>query len=662
VKIVIHRRKKAPQPLNKILSQFLELRKFLKIKPWQVFSKKQLPWYLLLSSNDALSQQWLSLNVSHYTWCSYIAEYNDAVPHVNLYAAADILLIEPPAAFWQNPGKKALHAFNRWQSFCRLLSRQRRLQPLNGVLILLDFKLLQNPVALSAYAQQLKEILQHFSLVSLARLPLYFYVDGLADLPGFNAYMSKLRPEQKYQIFGITFHEAKYQGVALDQFESLFKSLLQNVDQKLLLQLPRDQSALINAEVAHFPLVLAEQQKPLKQLLQDSSYVGSMQHKLIVRGLYLMNLEFFGAAPLTQVILKEANIASVWQGLMQWCSLHKKRVILGSFLVLILCLSILGALTVHAYQHLADHAVAVQTVPINQNQDEITQVLNQMSETLAAVRSSDDAVVLSTQLLQHQVVVFNHLQALTQAAPLSMRPRLNQVLTNSVTTIFAKAQNSLVAGWHANVTASCNHLVNGAYPIVANSYADMSLDHFAKVFGVGGLVSHVLNAHVAALMRALQNHSSAYGVNFNLPAWLQNELFDSYLIQSAFFAHHDPALVMRWTPLYLSKNVAEFDLQMGQQKLMYQNGPRLMQTLSWPDNGTSVSIAFVNLHDHHYVQNYQGTWALMRLLQSGVVKRLGANNYQVTFANNGFSVSYQVSLAQGDFAGVLALSKFRCGG
>ena len=659
MKIIIHRRKKAPQPLNKILSQFLELRKFLKIKPWQVFSKKQLPWYLLLSSNDALSQQWLSLNISNYTWRSHIAEYNDAVPHVNLYASAGMVLIEPPAAFWQNPGKKALHAFNRWQSFCRLLSRQRRLQPLNGVLILLNFKLLQDPTALSAYTQQLKEILQNLSLVSLARLPLYFYVEGLADLPGFNAYMSKLRPEQKYQIFGITFHEVKHQGVALDQFESLFKSLLQNVDQKLLLQLPRDQSALINAEVAHFPLVLAAQQKPLKQLLQGSSYVGSMQHKLIVRGLYLTNLDFFCAAPLTQVILKEVNIASVWQGLMQWCAVHKKRVILGSFWVLILCLSVLGVFTVHAYRHLA---VVVQPASVDQNQDEITQVLKQISETVAAVQSNDDAVVLSTQLLRHQVVVFNHLQALTQTAPLSMRPHLNQVLTNSVSTVFAKAQNSLVAVWRAHVTPLCNQLVNGAYPMVANSYADMSLDNFAKVFGVGSLVNHVLNAHVAALIRALQNHSSAYGVNFNLPAWLQNNLLNAYLIQSAFFANHDPALTMRWTPLYLSKNVAEFDLQIGQQKLMYQNGPRLMQALSWPDSGISVSIAFVSLHGHRFVQNYQGAWALMRLLQSGVVKRLGANNYQVTFANNGFSVSYQVSLAQGDFAGVMALSKFRCGG
>lgn len=767
--IMIHKRKKSAQLLTKIFSQLADLKKHLRVKAWHsLLAKKTLPWYLLLSPDDAATKTWLEHTGEKFTWRSQINEYNDRVPNVNLYVTAKRVLIEPPAHFWQNPGAKTLKTLNRWQSFCRLLRRERWLQPLNGIIILADFKLLQEEASRQEYLQKLTQVLPDLAEVSLSRIPLYFFVSGLAQLTGFNAYINKLRPEQKDQIFGITFKQPKNQGVNLDQFPELFKDLLHRLDEKLLHQLPRDQDAVTNSEVAHFPLAFAEQQKNLQTLLSESAYAGSLKNKLLVRGIYFTAEENFARAPLEEVIAKEALLGSSWQGLMAWCVAHKKRVALIAGLTTITFSSVwlIGTLQVETYlnkvsigletyeslpknslasfaqlQALAnlrhehyryffrylgiffparvDEALRQlallhgQKVSVNfsmqnfthindalltlndfnepngawqtfvsqvlkdqhaqnlanlrnyldnpQNQAAIINTTQNMAKILAQANSSDAKVVLSTQLLSHQVAAFNQLQALAQTAPEPLKSWLRQLLVNTTLVVFGDTQSVLVNTWNSNVSNRCKQLIGNGFPIVANSERDIDMNNFTQMFRPGGVASNFGNAHVNALLSALMRSNTVYGARFNLPLWLQKNINSITLIQNAFFAAgSEPSLNMQWTPLYLSKNLAQFDISFGAQNLMYQNGPRLSQNIRWPGNASTINVKFVSLNGRELTQSYQGTWVLMRLLQSSEVKRVGPNNYQVTFVSGGFGATYQVKLNGGDFAGVMALLRFTC--
>lgn len=358
--VMIRNKKKLKEPLNKILSQFSALKKHLGFKFWQKFiSQKTLPWYLLLASDDVLAQSWLTCNFKRFSWRSHFAEYNEVIPTINIHAADNLVVLDAPTKLWQNPGKKALKQFNRWQSFCRLLKRQRGWQLVNGIWVVVDFKLLADAPRFKEYLAQLKTALEDLGAISSHAIPIYFFVEGLNELPGFQEYTAKLRIDQREQMFGFTL-STQSEGEMLAQLKQLFNDLIHQVDQKLITQLPRDQGAVKNAEVLNFPRALAMQQQKLMQLLMEPS-TGSFNHKLSIRGLYLSDGAHFNVAPINQVVLKETGLGSAWYGFLMTCLQHKKRLLVLSFISLFLLILVWLMGTLKANTYLNDMSGDLQT-------------------------------------------------------------------------------------------------------------------------------------------------------------------------------------------------------------------------------------------------------------------------------------------------------------
>jgi len=301
-----------------------------------------------------------------------------------------------------------------------------------------------------------------------------------------------------------------------------------------------------------------------------------------------------------------------------------------------------------------------QYISNQEQQALIVNAFTALAQSLSTIQSPKDAIHLSTLLLKQEVSTFNDLAKLAASAPEPIHSWLNQLLSNVTQAVFNDASHALVQSWQHNVAGRCNSLGMQAFPLNAFSNEDLSLDNFSQLFAPQGLLRHLNQDNLPALLEALSHNRSAYGARFMLPNWLENNLSSLPLIQRAFFsANGKPSLAMSWTPLYLSKNMAKFSISFNTATLMYQNGPRIAQTVNWPPLGP-IRLQFAALNGANYQQQYQGTWALLRLLQSATITRLSPNNYQITFSNHGLNASYQVKLNHGDFAGVLLVKSFTC--
>jgi type VI protein secretion system component VasK len=467
--------------LVKVQQQLLALKKYLRFYPWRLSVQKNLPWYLVLASDAQLASWWIAMNFKDFSWRSVIAEYNAMAPHVNLYVAAQAVLLEAPPQFWQ----QAQIEFNLWHDFCVLLQRQCYGQPLEGVIVLVDFALLMDVEALQKFLGALRAALAELSAFHLTQLVVYFFVVGLERLLGFEPYIQHLRPEQKQQVFGVTFGVAKNQQVNLDDFEQLFQTLLRRLDQRLISQLQRHQPALFNAEILHFPLVFAAHKHRFKQLLVESSYAASMHNKILVRGCYFMSQQAFVTGPFTQVLKHDAVPKNVRRFLFFFTAFHKKLLCCG-LAVIVLVLVNLGLM-----------------------------------------------------LTRSKVVV-------SMPAPI-LAP-----------------------------------VVKASVPV--------------KLFRQPGFFDKLEQ----------------------VPCDLQ------------------------WTPLYLSKNLALFQLHIGQQYLFYQNGPRMIQVVHWSGQEVPIRLEFLSLTGQRWIQTYQGTHGLIQLLRNAKLHPLGANAVRVTFSAEGYSATYVV--------------------
>ncbi len=274
---------------------------------------------------------------------------------------------------------------------------------------------------------------------------------------------------------------------------------------------------------------------------------------------------------------------------------------------------------------------------------------------LAQVHGGKDSLELAVQILNGQFAPLNQLEALADQAPQPVQSIVHSMVQAATRTVFDQAARQVSLNWHDHVEQACHEVMQTPQP---------DLNHFSRFLGQNGLGGQFMNDHVAALVN-IQNGTlearSAYGVPFILPGFLQQNIVRLLLIHHAFFNDGAaPHLSIVLTPMVLSKNLADFTVSYGAQTLFYQNGPRFATVWDWPAENGEVLVKFVGLDGQVQTETYSGVWGLIQFLNSATVTTIDRNHFALTFSLGDFSATYELSLTQGNFAGVIALQGFDC--
>lgn len=291
----------------------------------------------------------------------------------------------------------------------------------------------------------------------------------------------------------------------------------------------------------------------------------------------------------------------------------------------------------------------------SQNLSQLTSLFSQLATLLKANATGEAALQLSGSILMGQVAVLNQLQQLSSQAPAPLQNILNALIKQMVQAVFNAGEVALQQDWNIKVAGKCQNFFQNDNP---------ALDSFAAFFNSNGIGGSFLNSHLQNLISIKNGQissGSAYGASFILPHALQDKIVKLWLIRQAFFATGNiPSLTINFIPLYLSKNLASFTVSDENQTLFYQNGPRISQSFSWPDASGDVLVKFVSLNGQAVSQSYVGIWGLINFLNSASINAIDVNHYALTFSNGDYSATYEVSLNNSSFAGVLALKNFAC--
>jgi len=126
-----------------------------------------------------------------------------------------------------------------------------------------------------------------------------------------------------------------------------------------------------------------------------------------------------------------------------------------------------------------------------------------------------------------------------------------------------------------------------------------------------------------------------------------DQLQRAEMIKTMFFRSNpeSPGIHFQLRPTNMDKAVTRFELDLGGQRVAYSHGPKFWQDVNWPGDAESgpLRMRFVDVKERANTKDYEGPWALFRLLRDSKISDTStANIYNVSFALEGRSAQFQL--------------------
>jgi type VI secretion system protein ImpL len=196
----------------------------------------------------------------------------------------------------------------------------------------------------------------------------------------------------------------------------------------------------------------------------------------------------------------------------------------------------------------------------------------------------------------------------------------------------------------ARLGVTCIRLVAGRFPFDRASQRDAPLPEFTRLFGPKGSFDEVFERLIAPRVDITADAWVPRRVA-GAPAPAELERFRAAArIRDAFFPQGStlPAIRMVFRPLDLDARIDRFELQIDGQSVHYTHGPATPTTVTWPGAQAGVRIQVSPDPEGGSIE-YQGPWALFRLMDHAAVQEVGsADHLRVVFDIGGRRASFDV--------------------
>jgi type VI secretion system protein ImpL len=205
---------------------------------------------------------------------------------------------------------------------------------------------------------------------------------------------------------------------------------------------------------------------------------------------------------------------------------------------------------------------------------------------------------------------------------------------------------------------------------VRTATKDANLIDFARLFGPGGLIETFSQEHILPFAdtsvqpwRWRAGDEGALGLSSGSLRMFER----AARIREAFFAtgSASPGVFFEVEPLTLDRKARQVVLEIGEQRIVYQHGPRRSERVQWPPaQGTGALVAFTPAEQigQTITLAKSGPWALFQLLDEARVQRGGGvDRFQVSFDVRGYRADFLIRAESVINPFVLPeLEQFRC--
>lgn len=226
-----------------------------------------------------------------------------------------------------------------------------------------------------------------------------------------------------------------------------------------------------------------------------------------------------------------------------------------------------------------------------------------------------------------------------QTLPVAVRGWLETLADQSWKVLLHSAHGYADSEWKARVYRPYSQALQGRYPLNRSSNDEMTLYDFAEFFKPGGAVDIYYEEFMAPFInsRGAWRNRVVDGYSLGFSEAVLRQVRNARAIKDIFFRESPDTIsvTMELRPRAMDERDARFTLDVGDERLTYNHGPKFWKTVRWKANQDNmrVRMVFEDLQGSQYDRSFHGAWAWFRLLDSSYVEKTSqSSTYLVTFS------------------------------
>jgi type VI secretion system protein ImpL len=230
------------------------------------------------------------------------------------------------------------------------------------------------------------------------------------------------------------------------------------------------------------------------------------------------------------------------------------------------------------------------------------------------------------------------LQVFSKNLPQPVKRWMESLSDQTWSIVLSSAHQYVNREWKSQVYDVYKQGLAGRYPLNKKAKNELAMQDFSDFFKPGGTIDKFFTEFVKPFVdtrkgwknRVVDNHS--LGLNSSTLRQIQR----AQDIKNVFFRNNPevPGISFQLKPYFMSKIDARFWLDLGDQRISYNHGPKFWKDLNWSgdDDSSRVRIVFEDLDENHHEKSFEGPWAWFRLQdESKLTKTKQANIFVVSY-------------------------------
>ena len=256
----------------------------------------QLPWYVIIGppgsgKTTAITNSGLSFPLADRLGKVAVSGVG-GTRNCDWWFTDDAVLIDTAGRYTTQDSDAELDRAG-WLGFLKLLTRYRRQQPLNGVLVAIgisDLSSAAESVRLE-HATRIRERIDELYRELRVRLPVYVLFTKADLISGFVEYFDDLGREGREAVWGLTFQPElpEPEGGYVNHYVDEFDALVGRLDERLLERVQQEGDIERRAAVFGFPQQVLSLREVTAQFLQEAFRTNSFSEPVLLRGVYLVS-------------------------------------------------------------------------------------------------------------------------------------------------------------------------------------------------------------------------------------------------------------------------------------------------------------------------------------------------------------------------------------
>ncbi|RDH83836.1 MAG: type VI secretion system membrane subunit TssM [endosymbiont of Galathealinum brachiosum] len=274
----------------------------------------------------------------------------------------------------------------------------------------------------------------------------------------------------------------------------------------------------------------------------------------------------------------------------------------------------------------------------------IVQKVQQLQDFLGEISVSPDPNKKAYQIAKARYLsgagnAITSLRSFSKKTPEPVKRWLISISDETWKIILSSAHQYVNSEWKNQVYSQYSQALVGRYPLKRSSSDELALFDFSEFFKPGGtmdkfyvdLIKPFINTRKGWRNRVVDNHS------LGLSAATLKQVRRAQTIKNVFFRKNPeiPGISFQLKPYRMDKIDARFLLEVGDQRITYNHGPKFWKDLHWSgeDENKRVRIVFEDLDEDRHERAYDGPWAWFKLQDRSKLKKTKKSNvYLVTYS------------------------------